>query len=323
MHSLVSPRQLWLMMTMSMIFLFFMFALFLCSGGIALRSMRRTGRITGILPALKLAARDGLDTSAFDVDELRRVASEGGHADGENFLRLFHPAFPMKILEPLSIKAAEEFLNVKRSVSMEGSDMEDVLKSGLPWEVLPKLGINDFEGVWSKNQTEAAYEKYRHTGNVVWAAKTPAVHPNCVLLNHWRQEAIFITEYSPTKGAKGITLVPGSGTVGLEHVWPPAALEIELKEKKWQPVVVSENISNGQILSYLTPDMKKGPWELIFLLLTPSSDTKTLESLLDTGLSPRQGFIAYLRLLEGAMRRTETFDEIPDYRKIKEQHLFL
>ena len=118
MHSLVSPRQLWLMMTMSMIFLFFMFALFLCSGGIALRSMRRTGRITGLFPALKLA-RDGLDTSAFDVDELRRVASEGRHADGENFLRLFHPAFPMKVLEPVSIKAAEELLNVKRSVSME------------------------------------------------------------------------------------------------------------------------------------------------------------------------------------------------------------
>lgn len=308
---------------MSTVSLFLLFALLLCSGSIALRMMKRSGKITGVSPTLKLAAGFGVDTPVINADELRRIANEGGHADGENFLRLFHPAFPMKVLEPLSIKAAEEFMNVKRSVSMEGSDMDDVLKSSLPWEVLPQLGINDFQGVWSNNQTEAAYVKYRHTGNIVWAAKTPTVHPNCVLLNHWRQEAILITEYSPENGAKGVTLVPGSGAVGQEYVWPPAALDIELKEKKWQPVVVSDNISNGQMLSYLAPDMKKGPWEFIFLLLTPSSDTKTLEGLLSTGLSPRQGFIAYLRLLDGAMRRTQTFDEIPDYRKIKEQHLVL
>jgi len=302
-----------------------MCVLLLCTGGGAFRMMRHSLWTDGTArnTAFRLATGDGSDISAFNADALRSIAEEGGHADGESFLRLFHPAFPMKILEPLSIDAAEEFVNVKRSVSMEGSDMDEVLQSGLPWEVLPKLGINDFHGVWSKNQTSSAYDKYRHTGHIVWAAKTSKLQPNCVLLNHWKQEAILLTEYSPSEGARGVTLVPGAGGIGQEYVWPSASLDIELKEKRWQPVLVSENILNGEILSYLALDMKKGPWELIFLLMTPSSDEKTLQALLGTGLSPRQGLIAYLRLLEGAARRTETFDEIPDYRKIKEQQLIL
>ena len=229
----------------------------------------------------------------------------------------------MKILEPLTISGAEELQQIKRSVSMDGSDMMETLQSALPWEILPKLGINDFQGTWSKNQTESAYQKYRHTGHIVWAAKTNIIKPNSVILNHWRQEAILITEYSSEGGAKGVTLVSGSGATGKSYVWPPSALDIELKEKKWQPCLVSENILSGEILTLLPPEMKKGAWEFIFLLLTPSHDEKTLEALLDTGLSPRQGFVAYLRLLDSAMRRSESFDDIPDYRKIKERDLVL
>jgi hypothetical protein len=52
--------------------------------------------------------------------------------------------------------------------------------------------------------------------------------------------------------------------------------------------------------------MKKAPWELIFLLLTSQGDKKTLQA-----------------LLESAQRRSEAFDGIPDYRKIKERDLVL
>ena len=120
-----------------------------------------------------------------------------------------------------------------------------------------------------------------------------------------------------------MTLVAGSGATGNSYSWPPAALDIELREKKWQPCMASENILNGEVLRLLSPDMSKGAWELLFLLLTPSTDEKSLQALLDTGLSPRQGFIAYLRLLESALRRSESFDDIPDYRKIKERDLVL
>ena len=77
-------------------------ALLLLSGGMAFRMMKGSGRM-GAFPLLKLAAGDGLDASALNADELRKVANEGGYADGEKFVRLFHPAFPTKVLESLSI----------------------------------------------------------------------------------------------------------------------------------------------------------------------------------------------------------------------------
>ena len=162
-------------------------ALLLLSGGMAFRMMKGSGRM-GAFPLLKLAAGDGLDASALNADELRKVANEGGYADGEKFVRLFHPAFPTKVLESLSIAEAEEFINVKRSISMVGSDMEEALKNGLPWEVLPKLGINDFQGIWSRNQTEAAYEKYKHTGHIVYKLSKPIV-----------REAISLASQTPLK----------------------------------------------------------------------------------------------------------------------------
>ena len=143
-------------------------------------------------------------------------------------------------------------------------------------------------------------------------------------MNHWTQQAIYITNYSPLIGAQGIELAPGRPTEPRTvFEWPPMALDIEFHEKKWQPVIVSNNILNGEILSLLPSEMKKSPWELIFLLLISSNDKKTIQTLLDTGLSPRQGLFAYLRLLGAALKRSETFDDIPDYRKIQEKDLIM
>ena len=106
-----------------------------------------------------------------NADALRSIASVG-HADGDKFLRIFHPAFPLAVLNPISITEAEEFHSIQKSISTVGSDMDEVLASGLPWEVMPKLGIQDFQGVWSKTQTEVFFEKFRHRGHIVWASKT-------------------------------------------------------------------------------------------------------------------------------------------------------
>jgi hypothetical protein len=245
-------------------------------------------------------------SSDMNLDALRSIASS--HKDGDNFLRLFHPAFPTRILEPLSLADGEALALTKQKISMSGVDM-DAAYRGLPWEVLPSIGIQDSETVWSRSQCDAAFEKFKHCGHIIWAVKSDQLQPGSVLLNHWNQRAILITEYG-SNGAVGKDLLTGALPLDSSVFWPPAALEIELKEKKWQICLTSENLKNGEVLSILPPDFRKGAWELIFLLITPSSDTKTIETLFDTGLSPRQGFISYLRLLDGALKRSVTLDEV-------------
>lgn len=44
---------------------------------------------------------------------------------------------------------------------------------------------------------------------------------------------------------------------------------------------------------------------------------------MDTGLSPRRGLIAYLRLLSKVVQRGAVIDDIPDYRTIREQEVIL
>ena len=48
-----------------------------------------------------------------------------------------------------------------------------------------------------------------------------------------------------------------------------------------------------------------------------------VQALFDTGISPRQGFIAYLRLLRQVLSRTKVFDGVDDYRKIIEKEITL
>ena len=138
---------------------------------------------------------------------------------------------------------------------------------------------------------------------------------------------MLLTEYDQERGAKGYEIRGQSGAVDF-FSWPPLALELELTEAstRWQvhplrthaprrgnpsithhrvcshlsqPVRVSENIASGEVLSSLPPMMAKSAWELIFLLLvSPEEDADVYQALFDTGLCPRQGLIAYIRLLE-------------------------
>ena len=249
------------------------------------------------------------------------------HPDGDRFYRLFNPAFPLEVLTPISIEESEKICQLKKTMSMS-IDLREAL-DGLPWEILPRIGVFNSQSVWSRVQVSDAYSRFQQTGHLIWAIKQPQPTPNSLLLNHWSQTVMCITEYDRMQGARGFEVTPGiSGSLVDEAArqyvfWPPSSLEMELRDQKWQVCAVSDNILNGEVISLLPAEMPKSPWELIFLCLISSQDEKTKQTFFDTGLSPRQGLIAYLRLLESVLKRTEILDGVPDYRKIKEKDLIL
>lgn len=240
---------------------------------------------------------------------------------GETSVRVFHPAFPAELLNPISSDIALDLLKLKQSI---GSDENiavannDIRNRGLPWQILPMVGVSDLQNVMPKSAIIESYQMYGHQGHVVWARKSEKIEEGCVVLNHWKQEAVLITDYEPSKGARGIKLTPMNVGPMQKIEWPPLSLEIEIRERKWQVAVVSDNILNGEVLSLLPSVMDKSPWELIFLLLLKNDDLASLQALLDTGLSPRQGLIAYIRLLKQVEQRTEEWDGVPQHRIISE-----
>lgn len=245
---------------------------------------------------------------------------------GETTVRVFHPAFPAEVLTPISSDNALDLLKLRQSI---GSDeniavaLGDIRKRGLPWQILPTIGVSDFQNVMPKSEIVESYQMYRHHGHIVWARKTDKIEEGCVLLNHWKQEVVLITDYEPANGARGIKLTPMNVGPVEKIEWPPLTLEIEIRERKWQPAVVSDNLLTGEVLSLLPAVMDKSPWELIFLLLLKREEldpgSPTLQALLDTGLSPRQGLIAYIRLLKQVEQRTEEWDGVPRHRIISER----
>jgi hypothetical protein len=180
---------------------------------------------------------------------------------------------------------------------------------------------------------------------------------NCFLLNHWSQRVIHLLEYDPAIGAKGYEVILGTSSMpGAFHlkeleckqeliIWSPFTLEMEISELKWQPIEVSPNIASGELFQYLPTSMKSSPWEILFLLLlspdlststftttsttsppaaTSSSsniDNEIYQALFDTGLSPKQGLFAYMRLLEQVSKRAEVWENIPSYRKVFESDI--
>ena len=87
--------------------------------------------------------------------------------DVKNFAgaRIFHPAFPNLLTHSVDQSDVDDLETVRRLLSSSNT-LPDY--SGLPWKVLPSLGISDGQNLWSKSQIFAAYEKTRHLGHVVW-----------------------------------------------------------------------------------------------------------------------------------------------------------
>lgn len=239
-------------------------------------------------------------------------------------VRVFHPAFPNFLTQSVASEEIQRLINVKEMLR-QSRDEQPSDFSLLPWKVFPALGINDLQVVFSKSQIEESYEKHKHNGYFLWAEKLEKPEKGCILLNHWSQKAILLSEYDVERGARGYELRSSSGTVD-SFIWPPLALEHELTEKntRWQPVRVSDNIANGEVFTALPDVMVKSAWELIFLLLiSPEKNEDIYQALFDTGLCPRQGLIAYIRLLQQVQHRAEAWEGIPYNLKIKEREVLM
>ena len=142
---------------------------------------------------------------------------------------VFHPAFPNFLTQSSPSDEVQRLITVKEMLR-QSRDEQPSDFSLLPWKVFPALGINDLQVVFSKSQIEESYEKHKHNGYFLWAEKLEKPEKGCILLNHWSQKAILLSEYDVERGARGYELRSSSGTVE-SFIWPPLALEHELTEK--------------------------------------------------------------------------------------------
>jgi len=262
-------------------------------------------------------------TQKYSIESFSNVERE--NPDG---IRLFHPAFPLSLLSPISSSEAQKIIRVKELTGSLDSTLEMAAESPVkcPWLIFPKFDIPDTTTIYSKSDILNSFEKHRHLGHFVWAHLISRPRKGCLLVNHWKQQVLLITEYDVERGAKGFELNHRSFAGNEANIinWPPLALEIEIGEGKWQPVNASDNILSGEIIRFLPPELSKSVWELILLLLvSPKDDSEVFQALMDTGLSPRKGLIAYLRLLNKVIERTETNEGTPSYRQIVEKDIYL
>ena len=105
-----------------------------------------------------------------------------------------------------------------------------------------------------------------HRGTLIWAHKLDRPEPGCLLVNHWQQCVVKVTEYDPSRGAIGTALghrprgTPATGVIE----WPAQTLEMEIAEKKWQAVAVSESFND------ILPSLPQVRFFLFLLLLFSS-----------------------------------------------------
>lgn len=234
--------------------------------------------------------------------------------------RVFHPAFPFSIRKVMGNEEATKLLSLSNTLSspQEASTAMNLISTKLPWRVLPALGALDGQNAFSRSQLQEAYNENRHHGMVMWARPVNRLEPGAVLLNHWTQQAVLVTSYSAAGGAQGEELITTRGAEGKTLSWPPLALDFEVADNKWQPVLLSDKYFEA--LPYLAA-FPKGAWELAFLLLLGEEDAAVSQALFDTGLCPQQGMCAYLRVVDQLMQRTEQWDDVPAHRKITEKSI--
>lgn len=241
--------------------------------------------------------------------------------------RLFNPAFCYEILNPLSIVEVENILQVKQMIRIQENNedenyklIESKTKDKLPWSCLPLVGLAiDNKRHVSSKEIDAIYETVKPYGSLVWVMEAKKLEPGILLVNNFKQEIIFLKQYNPESGGIGEYFTLSSDpAMLLEKHWPPLSLELEVLDGIWQPIKASDSIVSKQALQCLPTEMKKAVWEFILLLmLSPDKHQNELQALLDTGLSPHRGFIAYIRLLLKVKNRSKELDDIP-----KEYHIF-
>lgn len=241
--------------------------------------------------------------------------------------RLFHPSFPLKFKSVLSSQEVENLQELKKKSNNKSSLPSDDQLKRLPWKTLPEIGISASldKDIFSAKEIDDCFETEKSNGHIVWAKKLKNPRKGCLLLNHWSQQVVLVTEYDRERGAQGYEVVLGQAPEEARYlVWPPFTLEMEVANSQWQPVEVSENILSGEIFRYFPTQMSTAPWEFVFMLLLSDEqgvDAELYQSLFDTGLSPKQGLIAYMRLLGLMTQRAEIWQDIPSYRKVFETEI--
>eukprot|EP01039_Chlorochromonas_danica_P001002 gene1000-1088_t len=244
-------------------------------------------------------------------------------------IRIFHPAFPTKVTQPLTAEDLARLLHMKRTLTSHHHEGFQKDFSKLPWPLLPEIGIKSSQSqILSKTAVEDLYEQTKHLGFLIWAHRLSRPETGCLLLNHWRQEIVFLSLYDPYVGAKGHLIHLSHGGMGAKqseeqvYQWPVLGLEREIVNGHWLPVRASDHLLSAELLHVLPPSMSKALWELVLLcLLTPQKEEEELQLLLDTGLSPEKGLFAYIRLLNKVIERSELFDGVPEHLLITEREI--
>jgi hypothetical protein len=84
-------------------------------------------------------------------------------------LRLFQPAYPLSLLNPISKEEATNILRVKELTDSLEENINSVKTSAkYPWNAFPKLGIPDSNLIMSRSEIDNSYEKSRHLGQFIW-----------------------------------------------------------------------------------------------------------------------------------------------------------
>jgi hypothetical protein len=242
--------------------------------------------------------------------------------------RILNSGSLRELLNPISPERARSILQVQAVLKKSGLSSAAKKKS-----IDDSSSINLIQGML---RSETAVEEEPATGSlVVWAEQTDRIEVGCVLLNNWAQRAVLITSYDPATGAKGYELnsmtIAGRDEVApaarddssFSYTWPPLALEMELVDQKWTLAAVSETVRNHEVFQCLPNEVRQSvsvAWELVFLLLLSRDDpgdAEIIQTLLDTGISPRKGLAAYMRLFQRVVDRDEVLSAVPSYRRIE------
>ena len=83
-------------------------------------------------------------------------------------LRIFHPAFPSQVLNPISQTVAQNIFRVKELTGSVDNPFDLTNIPELPWKIFPEVGITDSTNFKSKSDLLELYEINRHKGQFVW-----------------------------------------------------------------------------------------------------------------------------------------------------------
>jgi hypothetical protein len=119
-----------------------------------------------LLLLLAFAQTSGLRMRALRMG-VTSVQNDEFFANHPESLRIFHPAFPLSILQPIPAQEAESIARVKKLINPDASSAQKDHQR-LPWLTFPKIGVPDAQKFLSKREVLELYDKNRHLGEFVW-----------------------------------------------------------------------------------------------------------------------------------------------------------